>query len=98
MVNNNRVADLYEKILGEVSKVVIGKDEIKEALMLALIAGGHVLIEGFPGSAKTKLARSFAEVIGGQFKRIQFTPDMMPADITTVSRMWWKKESAYPTL
>ena len=82
MANTKKVSALYEKILGEVSKVIIGKDEIKEALMLALIAGGHVLIEGFPGTAKTKLARSFAEVLGGQFKRIQFTPDMMPADIT----------------
>jgi len=49
---------------------------------LALIAGGHILIEGFPGTAKTKLAKSFATAIGGEFKRIQFTPDMMPADIT----------------
>jgi MoxR-like ATPase len=62
--------------------VIIGKGEIEQALMLALIAGGHVLIEGLPGTAKTKLARTFAEAIGGQFKRIQFTPDMMPADIT----------------
>jgi len=82
LANTNKVSALYEKILGEVSKVIIGKNEIKEALMLALIAGGHVLIEGFPGTAKTKLGRSFAEAIGGQFKRIQFTPDMMPADIT----------------
>ncbi len=49
---------------------------------MALIAGGHILIEGFPGTAKTKLAKSFATAIGGEFKRIQFTPDMMPADIT----------------
>jgi len=82
LANNEKFADLYEKILKEVSKVIIGKDEIKESLMLALVAKGHVLIEGLPGSAKTKLARSFAEVIGGQFKRIQFTPDMMPTDIT----------------
>lgn len=82
MVNIEKIKDLYTKIIGEVSKAVIGKDEIKETLMIALIAGGHVLIEGFPGTAKTKLARSFAEAIGGQFKRIQFTPDMMPADIT----------------
>ena len=82
MVKTNKVHDLYTKIMAEVSKAVIGKDEIKEALMLALIAGGHVLIEGLPGTAKTKLARSFAEAIGGQFKRIQFTPDMMPADVT----------------
>ena len=82
MANTKKVSDLYEKILAELSKIIIGKDEIKEALMLALIAGGHVLVEGFPGTAKTKLASSFAEIIGGQFKRIQFTPDMMPADIT----------------
>lgn len=82
MANTKKVSDLYEKILGELSKAIVGKDETKEALMLALVAGGHVLIEGFPGTAKTKLARSFAGVIGGKFKRIQFTPDMMPADIT----------------
>lgn len=82
MSDTKKVADLYEKILGEVSKAIIGKDEIREVLVLALIAGGHVLIEGLPGTAKTKLARSFAEVIGGKFNRIQFTPDMMPADIT----------------
>jgi len=82
LANTKKVSDLYAKIMDEVSKTIIGKDEIKEALMLALIAGGHVLIEGFPGTAKTKLARSFVEAIGGQFKRIQFTPDMMPADVT----------------
>jgi len=80
--NTNKVSELYERVLSELSKAVIGKEKVKEALMLALIAGGHVLIEGLPGTAKTKLARSFAEAIGGKFKRIQFTPDMMPADIT----------------
>ena len=82
MIDTKRVDELYQKILGEISKVIIGKDEIREVLVLALLAGGHVLIEGLPGTAKTKLARSFAEVIGGKFNRIQFTPDMMPADIT----------------
>jgi MoxR-like ATPase len=81
-INTNRVADLYQKINNEISKIVIGKEEIKEALMLALIAGGHVLIEGLPGSAKTTISKSFAQVVGGTFKRIQFTPDMMPADVT----------------
>jgi len=79
---NHRVADLYGKIRGEISKVVVGKGDIELTLMLALMASGHVLIEGLPGTAKTKLAQTFAEVIGGHFKRIQFTPDMMPADIT----------------
>ncbi len=82
MTDNYKVSDLYGKMLAEISKVIIGKDKIKEILMLALIAGGHVLIEGLPGTAKTKLARTFAGVIGGEFKRIQFTPDMMPVDVT----------------
>lgn len=71
-----------QKILGEVSKVVVGKDDIKEVLLIALLSGGHVLIEGLTGTAKTLLARTFAQVIGGEFKRIQFTPDMLPADVT----------------
>jgi MoxR-like ATPase len=79
---NHKVTDLYQRIISEISKVIIGKGEIEQALMLSLIAGGHILIEGLPGTAKTKLARTFAETIGGQFKRIQFTPDMMPADVT----------------
>ena len=82
MAKAKKLSDLYEKIRGELSRAVFGKDEIKEALMLALVASGHVLIEGLTGTAKTKLASIFAEVIGGQFKRIQFTPDMMPADVT----------------
>jgi MoxR-like ATPase len=82
LADTKKVVELYQKILAEVSKAIISKNEIKEALMLALIAGGHVLIEGLTGTAKTKLGRSFAEVVGGKFKRIQFTPDMMPADVT----------------
>lgn len=82
MAQLNKIADTYQKITNEVSKAVIGKDAIKEALMIALIAEGHVLIEGWPGSAKTTLAKTFAVAIGGDFKRIQFTPDMMPADVT----------------
>ena len=82
MADTKKASKLYETILGEVSKAIVGKGEIEEALVLALIAGGHVLIEGLPGTAKTKLARSFAEAIGGKFKRIQFTPDMLPGDIT----------------
>lgn len=73
---------LTSRILNELSKTVVGKDDIKEALVLALIAGGHVLIEGLPGTAKTTLVRTFAQVVGCEFKRIQLTPDIMPADIT----------------
>ena len=82
MEENHSLSDLYGKIRGEISKAVVGKGDIELTLMLAIIAGGHVLIEGLPGTAKTKLAQTFSEAIGGHFKRIQFTPDMMPADIT----------------
>ena len=82
MAEVNKAADLYQSILNEVSKVVVGKEQLKELLLVALIAGGHVLIEGPPGSAKTTLANSFARAIGGTFKRVQLTPDMMPSDIT----------------
>lgn len=72
---------ILSNITAEVSKVVIGKDEIKEILLVALLSQGHVLIEGLPGTAKTTLARTFAQVIGGTFKRVQGTPDMLPSDI-----------------
>ncbi len=82
MSKNNDIYQLPRRILEEVSKAIIGKEELKEALLIALISGGHVLIEGHPGTAKSKLAQAFATAIGGTFKRVQLTPDMMPADIT----------------
>jgi MoxR-like ATPase len=78
-------ADLIKiprRILAEVSKVVLAKDDLKEILLAALFSEGHVLIEGMPGTAKTLLAKTFATVIGGEYKRIQFTPDMLPSDVT----------------
>ena len=71
-----------DKILDEISKIIVGKKDVKELLLVALLSGGHLLIEGLPGTAKTTLAKIFAQTIGGKFKRIQFTPDMLPADIT----------------
>jgi len=70
-----------QDIINEVSKVVVGKEELKELLMVALLSQGHILIEGLPGTAKTTLARTFATVMGGTFKRVQGTPDMLPSDI-----------------
>jgi MoxR-like ATPase len=69
-------------ILDELEKAVIGKRDFLERLLGAAIAGGHVLIEDFPGLAKTLAAKSLARAVGGVFKRIQFTPDLLPADIT----------------
>ncbi len=73
--------EIIGNIIAEVSKVVIGKDEVKELLLVALLSQGHVLIEGLPGTAKTTIARTFAHAMGGRFKRVQGTPDMLPADI-----------------
>lgn len=74
--------EVPSNISAEVSKVVIGKDDIKEIFLLALLSEGHVLVEGLPGTAKTTLANTFAQAIGVQFRRVQGTPDALPADIT----------------
>ncbi len=73
---------LPKQIMDEMSKTVIGKESIRQTIFVALIAGGHVLIEGLPGTAKTKVVSTLAQIVGCPFNRIQFTPDMMPADIT----------------
>jgi MoxR-like ATPase len=69
-------------ILGAVATVVVGKEDIARLLLVALLSEGHVLIEGLAGTGKTILAKTFAKAIGGEFKRIQCTPDMLPSDIT----------------
>ncbi len=79
------VSERAEAILQEVERVVIGKRDALELVLLALLADGHVLIEDNPGLAKTLIARSFAAVTGLRFSRVQFTPDLMPADITGAS-------------
>jgi len=76
-----QVRALAQAIRGEVGKAVIGQDGIVDHLLIALFAGGHVLLEGPPGTAKTFLAQSFAAALGLDFGRIQFTPDLMPGDI-----------------
>ncbi len=73
---------LPSAILDAVDRVVVGKDDIKRMLLVGLLAGGHVLVEGLPGTGKTTLARVFALAVGGSFRRIQFAADTMPADVT----------------
>jgi MoxR-like ATPase len=70
-----------EKILYEVKKTIVGQDALLERLLVALLARGHILVEGVPGLAKTLAVKSLAEAIGGEFHRVQFTPDLVPADI-----------------
>ena len=79
------VAIRSRRILDEVERVIVGKREPLELALCALLADGHVLIEDYPGLAKTLIARSFATVTGTQFSRVQFTPDLMPADIIGAS-------------
>jgi MoxR-like ATPase len=76
------VSEQCERILSEVGRAVVGKRQALELVLLGLLADGHVLLEDFPGLAKTLIARSFAEVTDLGFARIQFTPDLMPADVT----------------
>jgi len=70
-----------ERVLYEVKKVIVGQDNLLERLIVALLARGHILVEGVPGLAKTMAIKTLADSIGGNFKRIQFTPDLVPADL-----------------
>jgi MoxR-like ATPase len=78
----NEVALSGKKVLDEVGRAVVGKREVLEKILAATLADGHVLLEDFPGLGKTLIARSFARALGLGFRRIQFTPDLLPADIT----------------
>ncbi|MCR9210123.1 MAG: AAA family ATPase, partial [bacterium] len=77
-----QIRDGRERIVRELSKVIIGQEEVIEQLLICLFAGGHCLITGAPGLAKTLLVSSVAKIFHLNFQRIQFTPDLMPADIT----------------
>jgi MoxR-like ATPase len=70
-----------ERVLYEVKKVIVGQDHLLERMVVALLARGHLLVEGVPGLAKTMAVKTLAEAVGGEFKRIQFTPDLVPADL-----------------
>lgn len=77
-----RVRELHQRTVEEVSRVVVGMEQVTSQFLLALLAGGHVLLEGVPGIAKTTLSKAFAHVLGVHYQRIQFTPDLLPSDVT----------------
>jgi len=77
-----RFHTVRDNILAQVRRVIVGQDEVLEQILIALFVGGHCLITGLPGTAKTLMVRTIAQTLGLQFRRIQFTPDLMPADIT----------------
>ena len=76
------LVEAYDKLQEQVHKVIVGQDEVLEQLLIAMLARGHCLLEGVPGLAKSLMVRSLSQAIDLSFRRIQFTPDLMPADIT----------------
>src|SRR6188508_3845368 len=90
----DRVRELSKQVLDEVEKAVVGKREVLELVFLGFLADGHVLLEDYPGLAKTLAARSFAQVLGIDFARIQFTPDLMPSDVTG-SSIWNQRDGDF---
>jgi MoxR-like ATPase len=80
-MSKNETEKHMEQVLYEVKKVIVGQDNLLERLIIALLTRGHILVEGVPGLAKTMAIKTLAETIGGEFQRIQFTPDLVPADL-----------------
>src|SRR5581483_11098026 len=77
-----QMRSLRDRVVAEVGRVVVGMEAVTHQFLIALVAGGHVLLEGVPGVAKTTLSKTFARVLGTQYQRIQFTPDLLPSDVT----------------
>ena len=75
------IQSVFEKIKSEAQKVIVGQEELFELVVVSFLSGGHVLLEGVPGTAKTLIAKTLALVVSGEFSRVQFTPDLMPSDI-----------------
>jgi MoxR-like ATPase len=99
--DKQRAAQLVEacdKIKGQIGRIVVGQDEVIEQLLIAILARGHCLLEGVPGLAKTLMVRSIAEAMHLSFHRIQFTPDLMPADITGTDIIQENKETGHRDL
>src|SRR5207247_2859394 len=92
----SEIASLMERILDEVKKVIVGQDHFLERVLVAVLAQGHLLVEGVPGLAKTLTVKTLARTIRGSFKRIQFTPDLVPADLVG-TRIYNQKTGEFAT-
>lgn len=95
-MNQSENSALLEQVLYEVKKIIVGQDHLLERLIIALLARGHILVEGVPGLAKTMAIKTLAGAIGGDFKRIQFTPDLVPADLVG-TRIYNQKTGEFNT-
>lgn len=84
-MNPEKFQSYTKKIIDNCSRVIVGKDEVIRQVIVTFLCGGHVLLEDVPGTGKTMLLRSFAKTVGGDFKRIQFTPDLLPSDLTGIN-------------
>jgi MoxR-like ATPase len=85
-----------ERVLYEVKKIIVGQDHLIESLIVALLADGHILVEGVPGPAKTMTVKTLSQALGGEFHRIQFTPDLVPADLIS-TRIYNQKTGEFST-
>jgi len=94
--NRDTTATLMEQVLFEVKRIVVGQDRFLERVMVALLAQGHLLVEGVPGLAKTLTVKTLANAVQGNFRRIQFTPDLVPADLVG-TRMYSQKTGEFST-
>jgi MoxR-like ATPase len=81
-IDVERISAMLSKLRAEIRRAVVGQDEVVDQILCAFLAGGHVLVEGVPGLGKTLLVLSLARTFGGEFSRVQFTPDLMPSDVT----------------
>ena len=92
----NDARAMTEAILFEVRRVIVGQDAMLERILVGLLSGGHILLEGVPGLAKTLTIKTLADVLGGSFKRVQFTPDLMPSDLVG-TRIYRPGEATFET-
>ena len=96
LTNANQIASVMESVLYEVKRVVVGQDHFLERVLVAMLSHGHLLVEGVPGLAKTLTVKTLARTLRGSFKRIQFTPDLLPADLVG-TRMYNQKSGEFST-
>jgi MoxR-like ATPase len=95
-VSSSQIASLMERVLYEVKKIIVGQDRFLERVLVAILADGHLLVEGVPGLAKTLTVNTLAKTLRGNFKRIQFTPDLVPADLVG-TRIYNQKTGEFTT-